>query len=308
MADEIANAAFWIGTMNGFSEAYPDITQKLDFDDAKANFLKAAKLGHGTKYNWTGDKLISDQELIEKELLPIARAGLKKANVNSEDIDKYLGIIEERNRLGRTGARWMVESYGKLMKEGSREEASTALVAAIYHQQKDDGKPIHEWKLAHADSIVDWTPSSLLVEEFMTTDIFTVSKEDIPELAADMMDWQQIRYLPIENSLGELIGLLTVRGLLRHFSSKCRDRHEQDKRIGELMIKKPITIHPEATVLEAMDIMSQNKIGCLPVVTNKKLVGMITEANFVKITSSLLKRLQRNKKKTKRSLTGEHKA
>ena len=294
VVDEIANSAFWIGVMNGFEDVYPDITKVLDFDDAKSNFLKAAKNGHGIKFNWTTNKLISDQELIEKELLPMAHAGLKKANVNQADIDKYLGIIEERNATSRTGARWIVESYGQLIKEAGKEEAATALVAAMLQYQKTE-KPIHEWELAHITSIIDWTPSSLLVEEFMTTDIFTVSKEDIPDLAADMMDWQQIRYLPIENNDGDLIGLLTVRGLLRYFSEKCRDKKLGDKKIGDMMIKKPFTIHPEATVLEAMDIMRSNKIGCLPVVNKSKLVGMITEANFLTITSSLLKRLQRNK-------------
>ncbi|MGB0521572.1 MAG: CBS domain-containing protein [Flammeovirgaceae bacterium] len=297
VADELANAAFWLGLMIGYDDVYPDITKKMDFDNAKSNFLKAAKLGHGSKFYWTDGQLISDSELIEKELLPIARAGLEKKKVDQADIDKYLGIIEERNRYGRTGARWIVESYGQLIKEAGKEEAATALVAGILNYQRSE-KPIHQWELAHIHDIKDWTPSSLLVEEFMTTDIFTVSKDDIPDLAADMMDWQQIRYLPIENSIGELIGLLTVRGVLRHFSALCRDKKSnEDVKIADMMITNPITIHPEATVLEAMDIMTENSIGCLPVVNNNKLVGMITEANFLNITNSLLKRLKRNRKK-----------
>lgn len=295
--DELANAAFWLGLMTGFDEVYPDITKRMDFDHAKSNFLKAAQLGHGSKFYWADNKLISDSELIEKELLPIAREGLKKKKVSSSEIDHYLGIIEERNRSGRTGSRWIVESYGQLIKEAGKEEAATALVAGMLEYQRSE-KPIHQWELAHIHDIKDWTPSSLLVEEFMTTDIFTISKDDIPDLAADMMDWQQIRYLPIENSIGEFLGLITVRVLLRYFSSKCRNPEDNaDLKIGDMMIIDPITIGPEATVLEAMDIMREKKIGCLPVVNNNKLVGMITEANFVNITSSLLKRLKRNRKK-----------
>lgn len=297
ICDEIANSAFWLGLMNGFEDAYPDVTKVMDFDDAKSNFLKAARLGYGSKFSWTNQRLISDGELIEKELLPLARAGLKKTGVSQTDIDKYLGIIEERNKKGMTGARWQVDSYSQLIKSSTREEATTAIVASLFKNQRSE-RPVHEWPLADLQDIVDWTPSSLLVEEFMTTDIFTVSEEDIPELSADMMDWQKLRFLPIEDETGNFIGLLTVREVLRHFLSRSRSvEQESTIRVKDLMIKSPLTISPEATVIEAMDIMRNTDIACLPVVNNQKLVGMITESDFVHITSSLLKRLERNRLK-----------
>ena len=55
------------------------------------------------------------------------------------------------------------------------------------------------------------------------------------------------------------------------------------------MIKDPICIAPEATIHEAMNILKKNKIGCLPVVKNKKLIGVVSENNFLHITDSLLK-------------------
>ena len=54
------------------------------------------------------------------------------------------------------------------------------------------------------------------------------------------------------------------------------------------MIKNPITIHPEASIMEAMNIMTEHKIGCLPVVKNSRLVGIITENNYMDITRRLL--------------------
>lgn len=295
IVDEVANSAFWIGLMNGFEDVYPDITKVMDFDDAKSNFLKAARLGHGSKFNWTNGQLISDSELIEKELLPIAEAGLKKASVAQSEIDKYIGIIAERNKTGRTGARWLVESYSRLIKASTREEATTALVAGIFNNQKGN-KPIHQWELADIQDIIDWTPSSLLVEEFMTTDLFTVSEADIPELAADMLDWQKMRFLPVEDASGSFIGLLTIHSLLHYFADKSRlGEQPTDTLVGELMVKDPLTISPEATVMEAMDIMKHTDTACLPVVNNGKLVGLITESDFVNITSSLLKRMERNR-------------
>jgi len=292
--DEVANSAFWLGLMNGLSDAYPDITKMIDFDDAKSNFIKAAKLGLGAKFYWTNQKIINDTELIEKELIPIARDGLAKTGVSKNDIDKYLDVISERNTTNSTGARWILESYTKLVKHSSKEEATTALVASMLKKQNTN-QPVATWSLAQADDMNEWSHSAFLVEEFMSTDIFTVTKEDIPEFSADMMDWQQLRYLPIENEKRELVGLMTHRELLRYFVDSYKSGVKSSKELDEIMIKNPITINPEQTIVEAMEIMMENNIGCLPVVNNGKLVGLITEANFLNITSSLLKRLKRKK-------------
>ena len=297
--DEIANAAFWVGLINGFPEAYPDVTKVLEFDDVKTNFIKTARNGLGSKHHWVHGKTVNDVELIQKELLPIAKIGLQKAKVDENDINKYLEIIEERTETGMNGSRWMLKSYSKLLKESTKEEATTAIVAGMAFNQKTK-KPVHEWKLASIQDIADWHPTSLLVEEFMTTDIFTVSKDEIPEFSADMMDWRRIRYLPIENEQGELIGLITSRQLLRYFSTMYKNEKMDYKTIKDLMIQNPITIAPEATIIEAIDVMNSSQIGCLPVVNNKKLVGIITESNFLSITSSLLKRLAAKKKKNAR--------
>ena len=59
------------------------------------------------------------------------------------------------------------------------------------------------------------------------------------------------------------------------------------------MIDEPITISPEATIVDAMNIMEKEKIGCLPVVKNHKLIGIITEQNFLHITRRLITRLSK---------------
>ncbi|MDX2305462.1 MAG: CBS domain-containing protein [Microscillaceae bacterium] len=296
VVDEVANSAFWIGLMNGFEDAYPNITKILDFDDAKANFIRAARVGLSAKFIWLHGKVISDSELIQKELIPIAQMGLKKANINHTDIDKYLGIIQERSETGTNGSNWILGSYSKLIKETNREEAINTVVSAMLQNQKN-GLPVHLWEPAEVHQTRDWEPYSLLVEEFMTTDIFTVHKDEIPELSADMMDWQNIRYIPIENDQGELIGLLTARRLLRYFTHLYKNEIRENRTIKDLMITNPISIAPEATVIEAMEIMNTHKIGCLPVITKNKLVGIITEGNFLDITSSLFKKLATKRKK-----------
>jgi CBS domain-containing protein len=59
------------------------------------------------------------------------------------------------------------------------------------------------------------------------------------------------------------------------------------------MIEKPVTVSPETTILEAMGAMRTHRIGCLPVVKGKELVGIITEMDFLRITSRLLERMQK---------------
>lgn len=308
VVDEVANAAFWIGLMNGFEDAYGDVTRLMDFDDAKSNFLAAARVGLGSKFTWFNGKKIIDMELIRKELIPLAKEGLKKANIAPEDIDKYIGIIEARNETGITGSRWILNSYAKLIKETTKEEAVAAITAAMIKNQEQNN-PVHQWQDASTSDIVEYEPASMIVEEFMTTDLFTVKKDDLVELSADIIDWRRIRYMPVEDDQGRLIGLISSRALLRHFLRKSRYPDNNDTRVEELMVKNPITVTPQATVYEAMELMRKHQLGCLPVVSKDSLVGIITESNFLDITASLLKRLaQKRSNKKKESNNGNHTA
>ena len=286
--DEVSNAAFWLGIMSSMGDHYPDVTKLMDFDDAKSNFVATAFQGLDTELRWFKGKKIGAKELIKKELLPLAREGLKKNKVKQEDIDKYISVIEERNENAQNGTNWMLKSYSALSKDLGKEEILIAITASIIGNQKE-GLPVHQWKPASMEKILKWHPSSILVEEFMTTDLFTVHKEDIPELVADMMDWQKIRYTPVEDDKGRLVGLISSRILMRYFSSQHKLDIRENKTVDELMIKDPVTISPESTIFDAMNLLRENQIGCLPVVKNGKLVGIVTEANFLGITASLLK-------------------
>ncbi|WP_428236059.1 glutamate-cysteine ligase family protein [Gracilimonas sp.] len=295
VVDEVSNAAFWLGLLNGFEDEYKDITKELDFDNARMNFFAASKMGLDTKFMWTGDRKVSAVDLIKDELLPIARNGLMKADINSSDIDTYLGVIEERVKSAQTGSYWVVKSYGNLVKESNRDQALTAITSAMMKNQ-NKGEPVHKWGLAKLEDLENWKPSSLMVEEFMTTDLFTVHKDDILEFVANLLDWRKIRYLPVEDDQKHLIGLITMRQLLREYS-KAEGAGEDTgtKTVSDIMLQNPITIHPEASIMEAMRILREQKIGCLPVVKNSRLIGIISEGNFMKITIRLLKTLENQK-------------
>lgn len=285
--DEVANAAFWLGLIEGYAQEYKDITRLMSFDDAQSNFVNAAFTGQRSDMHWFKEQKVSVHELIQKELLPMARKGLAYRQVAEEDIEKYLSVIEERNMSGHNGSHWVLSSYNRLSKEVMKDEVSSTLTSAMLRNQQT-GKPISKWEIATKSDSRVWSPDSLLVEEFMTRDVFTVQKGDIPELVANMMDWQKIRFVPVEDKNGNLIGLLSIRKMLRYFVDKNEGKKDLPKTVNELMIRNPVTIAPDKTVAEAMRIMKQNRTACLPVVKKTKLVGIISEGNFLNVTANLL--------------------
>lgn len=290
--DATANAAFWLGAMVGMSLHYNDITKHLEFDDVRDNFLKAAKFGIDSTFNWINDRKIHAPELILKELIPLAKEGLKHRKVSAPDIKKYLDIIEARARAHKTGARWALRSFTALKGVVTNDEAVSALTSAMIKHQKLN-QPVHTWKETSVSDLENWHPSALKVEEFMSTDLFTAQREDLIELVAEIMNWRRIRYIPVENNKGELVGLISSRLLLRHFARVAKSNEQQLTTVKDIMIEKPITATPETSIMEAMRIMQEKKIGCLPVVKGKELIGIITEMDFLRITSRLMERLDR---------------
>lgn len=286
--DELANTAFWIGAMLGMAKEHPDITKRMDFADAQDNFAKAARTGIDNKFTWLDNKKIAAKDLILEELLPLAREGLASKGIAQTDIDHYLGYIEERAKAHATGARWILRTYTKFCKETSRDEALTAVTAYIYKNQQAS-LPIHEWEIPELGSIGDYAPEQLLVEEFMTAELFTVLPDDILELVANMMEWRKMRSLLVEDDKGCLVGIVTTRQLIKHFT-QSNNFTEKAATVAELMVKDPVTISPTEPVINALNLMEEHEISCLPVVSEGKLVGVITEQNFLRLTKRIMKK------------------
>jgi CBS domain-containing protein len=286
--DEIANAAFFIGLMIAVPETYGRVDQLMAFDDAKDNFLTAARRGLKAQFAWLSGERISAPALIIDHLLPLARQGLKDAAIASEDIDRYLGTIEERVRRDQTGALWALRSLAHMGENGRREGRYHRLTAKILEGQKL-GLPIHQWELAKFDDDGEWGSLYQTVEQFMTTDLFTVGPDDLVDFAASIMHWRHIRHLPVEDPEGHLIGVVTHRALLRLFASGAGDRRTLTITVRDVMRENPIIVEPRTPTLEALNIMQTQGIGCLPVVDNGRLVGIITAHDFLSLSSNLMK-------------------
>ena len=290
VVDELANAAFWLGLMVGMEQEVEDITQHISWEDVRDNFGKAARFGIDSKFTWFKDQKITACDLILKHLLPLARKGLQAQKVDTKDIDKYLSIIEARATLHMNGARWALRAFTKLKKETDNDEAVSVLTACmLFNQQK--GNPVHTWELPKLSDLKDYRPTQLKVEEIMETDLFTVQKEDILEFVAEMMDWRKIRFVPVEDTKGNLIGLVTSRMLLKQFTKRQRLNKQSATTVAEVMQQDLLTVTTETPVLEAIQLMRSKKVGCLPVVKDRELVGMITESNFLNLAGRLVERM-----------------
>jgi len=287
-ADEIANAAFFFGLMIAYGEELDDVRRVMEFDDAKGNFMAAARYGLSAEMRWLGGRRVSARDLILSELLPRAREGLAFKNIDSGDIDRYIGIIDERVTSGRTGAQWALDSLARMGTRGTLDERHRAIASATYARQTA-GVPAHEWALAELGENTDWRHSFRTVSQIMSRDLFTLHPEDVIDLAASLMDWEHIRYVPVEDDDGMLVGLLSQRMLLRLLVKANARRGDADPiAVREVMAKEPVTIEPHETTLVAVERMRKHRIGCLPVVEEGRLVGIVTEHDFIEAAATLL--------------------
>ena len=126
VVDEVANAAFFFGLMSGLSAEVGDIREKMAFDDARANFQTAARLGLEGRLRWIDGREHAAPELIRSHLLPVARRGLLKAGVCPKDTDRYLGVLDERVARKRTGAQWLLDSIGRFDPEVQPQQRARA--------------------------------------------------------------------------------------------------------------------------------------------------------------------------------------
>jgi CBS domain-containing protein len=282
--DEVSNSAFYFGLMSGMSHKIDDISKVLRFSNARNNFLQACRTGLECHFTWIDGESISATRLIKNELLPIAELGLKEAGLDKDDIERYLTTIEKRVDSKQTGAKWAIKSITEMNKELHPDEKVRAVVAAMHDQQSVD-RPIHDWPLATPEKRTDWRAGYLLVGQFMTTTLLTVRPDDSMDLAASIMDWKRVRHVPVENDEGELVGLVSHRSILKKIVAG--DDHKGTA-INEIMNQQPLFAEPKTTTVEAIQIMRDKRISCLPVVENGKLVGVITEYDLIKIASHVL--------------------
>lgn len=290
--DEVSNAAFWYGLVSALAMDGDDVRERIQFDAVRTNFVAAARLGLDAQFEWFDGTSLTAAELICEHLLPMAERGLDDGGIDRDDIDRYLGTIRERVERRQTGARWMLGSLSAMGENGTLEERLAALVAATYDRQSE-GRPVHDWRPAGLAEGGGLRSSYLRLEQYMTTDLLTVNEDEPIELVANLMDWHRIHHVPVEDNEHRLVGLVSHRPLLRFLASEDGRRTDGPIPVSAVMVTDLVTGTPAMTTLDAIELMRQHGISCLPVVQEHRLVGMITEHDFMRVASVLLEDMLR---------------
>ena len=135
-----------------------------------------------------------------------------------------------------------------------------------------------------------------LTEDIMSTRVVVVEETDSLAHAHSLMKENHIRHLPVVDGNGEYSGLVTQKEILRHaFAATAQSGLSQLQEIQSQVLVKEImandveTIQPQLPLLNAGEYFVESKHGCLPVVVEGKLVGILTSADFVKLSLLLLR-------------------
>jgi CBS domain-containing membrane protein len=125
------------------------------------------------------------------------------------------------------------------------------------------------------------------VSELITDVVETLTVGDSLDLARHLMNAGRIRHLPVVDGQEHLVGLVTHRRILEAWVSHGRPDRERPVEVAReipvemLMERNVLTVSPDTTAALAAALLESSKFGCLPVVLHGKLVGIITEADFV---------------------------
>lgn len=135
--------------------------------------------------------------------------------------------------------------------------------------------------------------NNLKVRDVMTADPTTLKRNDKLTLADDIMRLGRVRHLPVVDDDDQtLVGIVTQRDLFRDALAQALGygKHAQRKILDSLSVKDVmhtgvITTTPDTSLVDAAKLLTERKIGCLPVVENSRLVGILTEGDFVALVA-----------------------
>ncbi len=149
VVDTIANSAFYYGLVRELAEAERPVWTQMSFSAAEENFHACARHGIQATVFWPGLGYIPVTELVLRRLLPLARQGLDRWEVEAAERDRLLGIIEQRCLTGRNGATWQVDTLHALEGHGhlDRREALHEMLRQ-YLPPMHENIPVHEWPVA----------------------------------------------------------------------------------------------------------------------------------------------------------------
>ena len=133
------------------------------------------------------------------------------------------------------------------------------------------------------------------IEAIMSTNLITVTPSATLAEARTLMHENRIHHIPVVDD-DELVGLVTLTNVLAATDSFLRDPqnriHANDISIKDAMVADVATVEVNASLRQAALFLEKHSIGCLPVMDDSKLVGIITDTDFVAVAINLLEQLE----------------
>lgn len=131
---------------------------------------------------------------------------------------------------------------------------------------------------------------SLKVSDLMRTDVVTLAEDDSLDVAEQTMRFAKIHHLPVINAAGQMLGMVAQSDILKVQVSTFADLSvsedraiKQDILAKDIMIKNLTTVSPNTTALQAARLLAGHEYSCLPVVEENKIVGLLTDRDFLQL-------------------------
>jgi len=131
------------------------------------------------------------------------------------------------------------------------------------------------------------------VREIMSKNIEVVDRNDNLRTVEERMAIKQLRHLPVLDQ-GEVVGMVTQRDLFKAamsstmgYGEKAQQAYLQSVRVKEIMTYPVATVSPDISVAAAADMLINKGIGCLPVVDDHQLIGLVTKTDLLRCLRAL---------------------
>ncbi len=134
------------------------------------------------------------------------------------------------------------------------------------------------------------------IDAIMSTDLITLSPDATLAQARELMHENKIHHLPVIDDSGDLIGLVSLTNVLAATDSFLREDktriHAREIGIRDVMVTDVATVEREASLRSAALFLEKHRIGCLPVMDDGKICGIITDTDFVAVAINLLEQIE----------------
>jgi hypothetical protein len=145
VVDTMANAALFYGLVTVLGSSDRPVWSQLSFRAAEDNFHQAARSGIDTDIYWPSVGTVSVRELVLRQQLPLAHAGLERMGVDAAVRDRLLGVIEQRCITGRNGSTWLIGELEHQLAAGKDRAAAMRATTQAYEEHMHGGEPVHTW-------------------------------------------------------------------------------------------------------------------------------------------------------------------